>query len=61
MPPPSGSQTLHLTTHHLTEQPGGQAVLRMQAADGLVSTILTSYGRVRATTALDRRQLTPTM
>lgn len=52
MPPPNGS---HLTAQHLNDQ----TVLRAQAA--LVGAILTNYGRVRATTALERRLLTLTV
>ena len=40
---------------------GDQAVLLAQAAGGVAGTILTIYGRVRATTALERRQVTLTM
>ena len=40
---------------------GDQVVLLAQAAGGVAGTILTIYGRVRATTALERRQVTLTM
>jgi hypothetical protein len=40
---------------------GDQAVILVQAAGGLAGTILTIYGRVRATTALERRQVTLTL
>ena len=40
---------------------GDQVVLLSQAAGGVAGTILTIYGRVRATTALERRKVTLTM
>jgi hypothetical protein len=40
---------------------GDQIVLLAQAAGGVAGTILTIYGRVRATAALERRRLTLTM
>jgi hypothetical protein len=45
----------------LIRQIGDQVVVLAQAAGGVVGTILTIYGRVRATTALERRQVTLTM
>jgi hypothetical protein len=45
----------------LVHQLSDQLVLLAQAAGGVSGTILTIYGRVRATTALERRQLTLTM
>jgi hypothetical protein len=45
----------------LIRQLGDQIVLLAQAAGGVTGTILTIYGRVRATTALARRQVTLTM
>jgi hypothetical protein len=45
----------------LVHQLGEQAVLLAQAAGGVAGTILTIYGRARATTALERRQVTLTM
>jgi hypothetical protein len=45
----------------LIHQLGDQVVLLAQAAGGVAGTILTIYGRVRATTALERRQITLTM
>jgi hypothetical protein len=43
--------------HHL----GDQIVLLVQAAGGVAGTILTIYGRARATTGLERRQVMLTM
>jgi hypothetical protein len=40
---------------------GDQVVVLAQAAGGVAGTILTIYGRVRATTSLERRRLTLTM
>ena len=40
---------------------GDQVVLLAQAAGGVAGTILTIHGRVRATTALERRKVTLTM
>ncbi|HEY7551566.1 MAG TPA: glycosyl hydrolase 108 family protein [Hyphomicrobiaceae bacterium] len=45
----------------LARQLGEQAVAVTQAAGGLAGTILTIYGRARATTALERRQVTLTL
>ena len=45
----------------LVLQLGDQVVLLVQAAGGVAGTILTIYGRARATTALERRQLTLTV
>jgi uncharacterized protein (TIGR02594 family) len=45
----------------VVRQLGDQAILAVQAVGGLAGTILTIYGRVRATTALERRQLNLTM
>jgi hypothetical protein len=45
----------------LIHQLGDQAVVLAQAVGGVAGTILTIYGRVRATTALERRQVTLTM
>lgn len=45
----------------LAQQLGDQVIVLAQAAGGVAGTILTIYGRVRATTALGRRQLTFTM
>ena len=45
----------------LIHQLGDQAVILAQAAGGVAGTILTIYGRARATTALERRQVTLTM
>jgi hypothetical protein len=42
----------------LVPQFGDQVVLVAQAIAGLAGTILTIYGRARATTALQRRQVT---
>jgi len=40
---------------------GDQAVVLAQAVGGVAGTILTIYGRARATTGLERRQVTLTM
>jgi hypothetical protein len=45
----------------LIHQLGDQVVVLAQAVGGVAGTILTIYGRVRATTALERRQVTLTM
>jgi lysozyme family protein len=45
----------------LARQLGDQVVAVAQAAGGLAGTILTIYGRARATTALERRQVTLTL
>jgi hypothetical protein len=45
----------------LIHQLGDQAVILAQAAGGVAGTILTIYGRARATTALERRPVTLTM
>jgi hypothetical protein len=42
----------------LMRQVGDQAAVAAQAVGGLAGTILTIYGRVRATPALERRQIT---
>jgi energy-converting hydrogenase Eha subunit A len=48
-------------TPEVVRQLGDQAILAVQAVGGLAGTILTVYGRVRATTTLERRQLKLTM
>jgi lysozyme family protein len=48
-------------TADLVQQLGDQVVVLIQAAGGVVGTILTIYGRARATTALGRRQITLSM
>jgi hypothetical protein len=48
-------------TPELARQLGDHVVLAVQAVGGLAGTILTIYGRARATTTLERRQLTLTM
>jgi uncharacterized protein (TIGR02594 family) len=48
-------------TPELARQLGDQVVLAVQAVGGLAGIILTIYGRVRATTMLERRQVTLTM
>ena len=45
----------------VVRQLGDQAILAVQAVGGLAGTILTIYGRVRATATLERRQLKLTM
>jgi hypothetical protein len=44
-------------TADLVQQLGDQVVLLAQAAGGVAGTILTIYGRARATTPLERRQV----
>ena len=48
---------LNITTE-LVHQVGDQLVLVVQSIGGLVGTILTIYGRMRATTLMERRQIT---
>ena len=48
-------------TAELIRQLGDNVVLFGQAAGGLVGTIMTIYGRARATTTLERRQITLNM
>jgi hypothetical protein len=48
-------------TADLVQQLGDQVVLLAQAAGGVAGTILTIYGRARATTTLERRRLTLTV
>lgn len=48
-------------TAELIRQLGDQIVVIAQAAGGLVGTILAIWGRARATTALERKQITMTM
>jgi lysozyme family protein len=48
-------------TADLVQQVGDQVVVLVQAAGGLAGTILTIYGRARATTVLERRQITLSM
>ena len=45
----------------LAQQLGDQVVVLAQAVGGLAGTILTIYGRARATTTLERRQVTLTV
>ena len=45
-------------TPELIQQLGERVVTTAQAGGGLLGTILTIYGRVRATTPLGRRQIT---
>jgi len=45
----------------LARQLGDHVVLAVQATGGLAGTILTIYGRVRATTSLERRQVALTL
>jgi hypothetical protein len=45
----------------VVRQLGDQAVLAVQALGGVAGTILTIYGRMRATTTLERRHVTLTM
>jgi hypothetical protein len=45
-------------TADLVHQIGDQVVLVVQSIGGLAGTILTIYGRTRATTLLERRQIT---
>jgi len=48
-------------TPEVVRQLGDQVVLAVQAVGGLAGTILTIYGRMRATTTLERRQIKVTM
>jgi hypothetical protein len=48
-------------TADLVHQIGDQLVQVVQALGGLVGTVLTIYGRMRATTLLERRQITLNM
>ena len=48
-------------TADLVQQLGDQIVLLAQAAGGVAGTILTIYGRARATTPLERRQVNVTL
>jgi hypothetical protein len=48
-------------TPELVRQLGDQLLLAVQAIGGLIGTILTIYGRLRATTSLERRQLALTL
>ena len=48
-------------TAELIRQLGDQIVVIVQAVGGLVGTILTIWGRARATTTLERKQLTMNM
>jgi hypothetical protein len=48
-------------TADLVHQLGDQIVVVGQALGGLIGTIMTIYGRFRATATLERRQLTMTM
>ena len=48
-------------TADLVHQIGDQLVQVVQALGGLVGTVLTVYGRMRATTLLERRQITLNM
>ena len=48
-------------TADLVHQIGDQLVQTVQALGGLVGTVLTVYGRMRATTLLERRQITLNM
>ena len=48
-------------TADLVHQIGDQLVAVVQALGGLIGTILAIYGRVRATTSLERRQVTLNM
>jgi uncharacterized protein (TIGR02594 family) len=48
-------------TPEVVRQLGDQAILAVQAAGGLAGTILTIYGRIRATTSLERRQVNLTI
>jgi hypothetical protein len=45
-------------TAELIRQLGDQIVVVVQAVGGLIGTILAIWGRARATTSLERRQLT---
>jgi len=48
-------------TPEAVRQLGDQSILVVQAVGGLAGTILTIYGRMRATTALERRQIKLTL
>jgi hypothetical protein len=48
-------------TADLVQQLGDQVVLLAQVAGGVAGTILTIYGRARATTRLERRQVNLTL
>lgn len=48
-------------TAELVQQLGGQVVQGAQALGGVVGTVLAIYGRMRATTSLERRQITLNM
>jgi hypothetical protein len=48
-------------TPEVVRQLGDQSLLAVQAVGGLAGTILTIYGRMRATTALERRQIKLTL
>lgn len=48
-------------TPELVRQLGDHVMLAVQALGGLAGTILTIYGRVRATTSLQRRHVTLAM
>jgi hypothetical protein len=48
-------------TADLVQQLGDQVVVLTQAAGGLAGTMLTIYGRARATTPLERRQVNLTL
>jgi hypothetical protein len=48
-------------TADLVHQIGDQLVQVVQALGGLIGTVLTVYGRMRATTLLERRQITLNM
>lgn len=48
-------------TAELVQQVGDQVVVAGQAVGGLVGTIMTIYGRARATTTLERRKVTMNM
>ena len=48
-------------TAELVRQLGDQIVVIVQAVGGLIGTILTIWGRARATTTLERKQITMNM
>jgi len=48
-------------TAELVQQLGNQLVLVVQALGGVIGTVLTIYGRMRATSSLERRQITLNM
>ena len=48
-------------TGEMVRQLGGQAVQVVQALGGLAGTIMTLYGRMRATARLERRPVTLTL